>query len=64
MEGHVNHELGTGFFFHRSAVKRVEFISDRVPCITLKGRWCHVIVANVLATSEKNVDCIKERFFE
>ena len=39
-EGNANHQLGTGFFVHRgirSAVKKVEFNSDRVSCITLKG---------------------------
>jgi hypothetical protein len=32
-----------------SAVKSVEFVSDRKSCITLRGRWCHAIVLNVLA---------------
>jgi hypothetical protein len=27
-----------------SAVKRVEFVSDRMSYIILRGRWCHIIV--------------------
>ena len=49
-EGNANYQLGAGFVVHRrirSAVKRVNFTSDRVSCITLKGRWCDIIVENV-----------------
>ena len=52
-----------GFFVHRrirSAVKKVEFISDRVSCITLKGRWCDIIVLNVHAPTEDKNDDIKD----
>jgi hypothetical protein len=35
-----------------SAVKRVEFVSDRMSYIMLRGRWCHIIGVNVHAPTE------------
>jgi hypothetical protein len=42
-----------------SAVKRVEFISDKMPYIMLRGGWCHVIVLNVHAPTEDRIDVVK-----
>jgi exonuclease III len=39
-QGNGDHQLGTGFFVHKkivSVVRRVEFISDRMSCIILRG---------------------------
>ena len=53
-----NHQLRTGFFVHHrivSAVERVEFVSNRLSYIVLRGCWCNIIVLNVHAPSEEKV---------
>jgi hypothetical protein len=59
--------LGTGFFVHKriiSAVKRVEFVNDRMSYMILRGCWFHIIVLNVHAPTEDKTDDVKDSFYE
>jgi hypothetical protein len=47
-----------------SAVKRVQFVSERMSHIILRGRWCHIIVLNVLAPTENKIDDVKDNVCE
>ena len=52
------------FFIHHrivSAVKRVEFVSDMVSHIVLRGRLCNIIVN---ASGEEKNDDSQDRFYE
>ena len=65
-KGNENHQLGTGLFFvhHRivPAVKRAEFVSDRVSYIVLRGHWCNIIILNVHPPSEEKSNDSKDSF--
>jgi hypothetical protein len=47
-----------------SAAKRVEFVSDRMSYIILRGHWCNIIVLNVHGPTEDKIAYIKDRFYE
>jgi hypothetical protein len=54
-KGNENHELCTVFFVHKrniSSIKAVEFVSDMLSYILLRGRWCNIIVLRVHASTE------------
>jgi hypothetical protein len=66
-EGGEDYQFGTGFFVHKriiSAVRRVEFISDRMSYIILRGRWCSIIVLNERGPCEDEGDDVKDSFYE
>jgi len=63
MERKRKSSIGNRIFVHHrtvSAVKRVEFISDRVSHTVLGGRYCNIIVVNVHAQNEEEGDDSKE----
>jgi hypothetical protein len=65
-KGNENHESGAGFSVHTriiSAVKRVEFVNDRMSYIILRGCWFHITVLNVHAPTEDKTADVKDSFY-
>jgi len=54
------------FEHHRkvSALKTVEFVSDRMSCLVLSSRWCNITILNVCAPSEEKSDDSKDSFMK
>jgi len=55
------------FFLHHrieSAVKREEFVSDRMSYIVLRGPWCNIIFRSMHAPSEEKSDDSRDGFYE
>jgi hypothetical protein len=66
-QGNGDQQLGADFFVHErivSAVRRVEFISDRMSYIILRGRWCDIIVLNVHGPCEDKGDDVRDSFYK
>jgi exonuclease III len=67
-EGSGNKPVGEYTFFYGniiiSAVKTIEFVSDRMSFILLRGCWCHIIVVNVHAPTEDKTDDVNDSFYK
>jgi hypothetical protein len=66
-KGKESHELGTGSFVHKriiSAVKIVEFVSDRMSYIILRDCWCDIIVLNIHAPIGDKINDVKDGYEE
>jgi uncharacterized protein (DUF2164 family) len=67
MEKGISRHLGSGFFVHQRivpAVKKLEFVSDRMSYIVLRGHWYNIIVLNAHASTEEKNDDSKDSLYE
>jgi phage terminase large subunit-like protein len=47
-----------------SAVKKAEFVTDRMSYIILRGHWRHIILLNIHAPPEDKTDDMKDSFYK
>jgi exonuclease III len=47
-----------------SAVKRAEFVSDRMLYIIIRGHWCHIVVLNFHVPTGGKIDDVKDSFYQ
>jgi len=67
VNGNVNHHVQTGYFVNKettSVVKSVEFVTDKMSFIILRGHWCGIIVPNVQAPNKDKSDDKEDRIHE
>jgi len=48
----------------RSGVKSVDFVSNRVPYMVLRNRWCNITVLNAHATTEEKSDDWRDSVYQ
>jgi hypothetical protein len=46
------------------AIKRIQFVSDMISYMVLRGRWCNIIVLNTHAPTKEKSDDSKDSFYE
>jgi hypothetical protein len=49
---------------HKPIRIRIEFVSGRMSYIILRGRKCHIIVLNIYAPTEDEIDDVRDSFYE
>jgi hypothetical protein len=54
-----------GFLYIRESYQqfRVEFVSDSMSHVILRGRWFHISALNVHAPTEDKIDDVKDSFY-
>jgi hypothetical protein len=60
-----NNELCTHSYEHKrtiSAVRKVEFETDRMSYVIPRGHWCYIIVLNVHVPTEDKIYDVKDSF--
>ena len=66
-KGNETHLSETGSCVHQKivpAATKIEFVSDRMSYIVLRGHWSKIIALNVQASTEEKNDDSKDRFYE